>query len=163
MTLIPSSPLKSSPIQFRRVQDFTIVSLIQLNCNDTLSINTQWTVNNCSSSCTNQISLDSSITTTGSELYIPGRTLQYGSYQVNLTVTMAQIPSLTVISTTYIDITPSGITANLIPYGTSMITRGNLQDLQFNPGSYSTDPDEDSFDPSVSYFIKTLLNSINLR
>ena len=65
---------------------------------------------------------------------------------------MAQIPSLTVISTTYIDITPSGITANLIPYGTSMITRGNLQDLQLDPGSYSVDPDEDNFDPSVSYF-----------
>ncbi|CAF1019455.1 unnamed protein product [Adineta ricciae] len=149
VTLIPSSSSISSPIQFRRVQDFTIVSVIQLNCNDSLSISTQWTINNCSSSCRNRISLDSSITTTGSELYIPGRSLQYGLYQINLTVTMAQIPSLTVISTTYVDITPSGITANLIPYGTSMITRGNLQDLKFDPGSYSVDPDDDSFDPSM--------------
>jgi hypothetical protein len=31
-----------------------------------------------------------------------------------------------------------------------MVTSGSQQDLELNPGAYSVDPDEDSFDASVS-------------
>ena len=30
-----------------------------------------------------------------------------------------------------------------------MMTRGQQQDILFDPGHYSLDPDEDAFDPSV--------------
>ncbi|UJR13335.1 hypothetical protein I4U23_000353 [Adineta vaga] len=149
VTLIPNAPISSSPVQFRRSQDFTIVSLIQLNCNESLAFTTQWIIKNCSSNCLHQILLDSSIITTSTEMYIPGRTLQYGLYEMTLTVTMTQMPSLSVSKTIYIQITPSGITANLIPYGTSSITRGDQQYLQLNPGSYSVDPDADTFNASI--------------
>jgi hypothetical protein len=47
-------------------------------------------------------------------------------------------------------ITPSGITANLVQLGTSMITSGYEQDLLLNPGSYSVDLDGNVFNESVS-------------
>ncbi|CAF1380176.1 unnamed protein product, partial [Rotaria sordida] len=60
-------------------------------------------------------------------------------------------------SSAYVRITASGITANLVQLGTSMITRGSQQDLLFDPGTYSVDPDEDSFDASgwkYSYYCR---------
>lgn len=54
-------------------------------------------------------------------------------------------------SSVFVQINPSGITANLVELGTSMITRGHLQDLLFDPGRYSVDPDEDSFNASVRW------------
>ena len=66
---------------------------------------------------------------------------------------MASATSLTSSISAYVKITPSGITANLVPYGTSMITRGHEQDLTFNPGSYSTDLDGNVFNASVSVHV----------
>jgi hypothetical protein len=63
---------------------------------------------------------------------------------------MTEVPSLTSSSTVYVRITATGITANPVQLGTSMITRGYQQDLLLDPGSFSVDPDEDSFDPTVS-------------
>ena len=40
--LIPSGSTLRNPLKFRRSQDFYIVSLIELNCNDSTSIQTQW-------------------------------------------------------------------------------------------------------------------------
>ncbi|UJR21041.1 hypothetical protein I4U23_024141 [Adineta vaga] len=145
ITLIPGSSTLSSPLQFRRSQDFNIVSIITLNCNTSLSMLTQWTIKNCTFVCSYQIQLDSTIITTLSELYIPGRTLEYGLYELKLTVTIMNMPSLTSSSSVFVQINPSGITANLIPYSTSMVTRGTQQDLQLNPGSYSVDYDESQF------------------
>jgi len=69
--LIPSGSTLINPLKFRRSQDFYIVSLIELNCNDSTSIESQWIVKNNS----NVISFDSQIETTSSELFIPSRKL----------------------------------------------------------------------------------------
>jgi hypothetical protein len=150
VTLIPGISTLSSPIQFRRSQDFYIVSIIQLNCNDSLSTINQWTIKNCSSISSYPILIDPTIITTLSDLYIPARTLSYGLYELILTVTMVTSSWLTTSTSIYIQITPSGITANLVQLGTSMITRGHEQDLNFDPGTYSVDSDENIFNASVS-------------
>lgn len=77
-------------------------------------------------------------------------TLAYGTYQLQLNVTMVVWPTLTASAYAYVTITETGITANLVQYGTSMVTRGNLQDLTLDPGTFSVDPDEDTFNASVS-------------
>jgi hypothetical protein len=141
----------SSPLQFRRSQDFYISSYIQLNCNSSLSTITKWTINNCTSNCTSQIQIEQIIITTSSELFIPARTLYYGTYQLILTVTMIAAPHLFSSASAYVKITPSGITTNLIQFGTSMITRGYQQDLLLDPGTYSVDPDSTIFNASVSF------------
>ena len=63
---------------------------------------------------------------------------------------MASAATMTSSVSAYVKITPSGITANLVPYGTSMITRGHQQDLTLDPGTYSADIDGNVFNASVS-------------
>ncbi|CAF4060500.1 unnamed protein product, partial [Adineta steineri] len=93
-----------------------------------------------------EIILNEQVMTTFSELYIPSRTLNYGVYQLTLTVTMIDSPNLKSSSSVYVRITATGITANLVQLGTSMITRGNQQDLLLDPGTFSVDPNEGTFD-----------------
>jgi hypothetical protein len=148
--LIPGGSTFSSPLQFRRSQDFSIISIIELNCNGSLTTSSKLTIKNCSSMCSFEMELTANVITTLSELYIPSRSLPYGNYELTLTVTMTDTPILQSSSSAYVTITASGVTANLIQLGTSIITRGNQQDLLLDPGSFSVDPDEDSFDASVS-------------
>jgi hypothetical protein len=113
---------------------------------------TKWTIQNCSSICSTEIQFDPTIIETKfSELYIPSRTLAYGIYELKLTVTMTASSSLIASKSAFVKITPSGITANLIQLGTSMITRGNKQELKLDPGSYSLDLDGYTFDANVSW------------
>lgn len=153
--LIPATSSFSSPLQFRRSQDFSISSDLQFLCNQTYPVTIQWIIRNCTSNCSWEIQLDSSVITTYAELYIPGRTLPYGLYQFKLIIQSAYASNLSISSSAYAKIDPSGITANLVPLGTSMITRGSTQDLQLDPGSYSVDPDENTFDTKVSHSIGT--------
>jgi hypothetical protein len=149
--LIPGGSTLSSPMQFRRNQDFYISSYIQLKCNNSLATTTKWTIKNCTSlNCSFPIQLDSSIATTFSELYVPAQTIPYGIYQLILSVTMTASPDLSSSSSAYVLITSSGITANLIQFGTSMITRGYQQNLTLDPGSFSVDNDGNVFNASVS-------------
>ncbi|CAF0849209.1 unnamed protein product [Adineta steineri] len=121
--------------------------MIQFNCDGSLSTTTTWTIKNCTSTrCSFEIVLNEKVMTTYSELYIPSRTLAYGVYQLTLTVTMIDSPNLKSSSSVYVRITATGITANLVQLGTSMITRGDQQDLLLDPGTFSVDPDEDTFD-----------------
>ncbi|CAF1253004.1 unnamed protein product [Adineta steineri] len=148
VTLIPGQSSLPSPMSYRRSQDFSISSMIQFNCNGSLSTTKKWTIKNCTSICSFQIQLNDKISTTLNELYIPSRTLDYGIYELTLTVTMIESLNLKSSSSAYVRITATGITANLVQLGTSMITRGSQQDLQLNPGAYSVDPDQHSFDAS---------------
>ncbi|UJR16672.1 hypothetical protein I4U23_003572 [Adineta vaga] len=146
ITLIPGISTLSSPIQYRRSQDFTIASLIEFNCNPSLSMTTQWLIKNCTTlTCSKTIQLDSMIDTRLSELYIPSKTLSYGTYELNLTVTMNGSILYSSSSSVYILITTTDITANLVQFGTSMVTSGSKQDLLLDPGTYSVDPDSSIF------------------
>ena len=148
--LIPLGSTLLSPISFRRSQDFSIISIIDFNCNDSLLITTRWSIYNCSTTCSDQILVDQTIKTTFSELYIPARTLPYGIYELKLNVTIVDFTSLTTSSSVYVRTTRTGITPNLVQLGTSMITSGYEQDLLLDPGSFSIDPDENNFNRSVS-------------
>jgi hypothetical protein len=152
ITLIPGTSSLTSPIQFRRIQDFYISSNIEFNCNNSFPSNTKWKIKNCTTSiCSYEIEFDPTIIETKfSELYIPSRTLPYGIYELKLTVTMISSSNSTSSSSAFVKITPSGITANLIELGTSMITRGDQQELKLDPGTYSLDLDGDTFDANVS-------------
>jgi len=120
--------------------------LIELNCNYPTSIRSQWILKNNS----NVIPFDSQIETTFSELFIPARKLPFGIFELELTITLNKYPTLNHSSSVYVEITPSGITANLVQLGTSMITSRFEQDLKFDPGTYSIDFDENTFDKDVS-------------
>ncbi|CAF1035223.1 unnamed protein product [Adineta ricciae] len=146
ITLIPSTSSLSSPLQYRRSQDFSISSYLQLNCSLSLSTTIKWIITNCTSTCSSSpIQLPQTLITTSTELFIPGKTLTYGTYQFTLSVTMIASSHLSSSTSAYIKIIPSGITPNLIQFGTSMITRGYQQQLTLDPGLFSVDPDALTF------------------
>ena len=153
VTLIPSTSNFSFPLQFRRTQDFYISSTVELNCNVSIVIQFKWLISNCSNfNCSNAVQFDSTvITTTTNELYISARTLPFGLYEVELTATLGVSSNLRSSKSAYVRINPSGITANLVQLGTSMITSGADQDLHLNPGLHSLDLDEEQFNASVNH------------
>ena len=145
--LIPSSSNVSFPLQFRRDEDFFISSRIAFNCNESFHLQTEWTISNGS----NSLLVDPNVVILSkSELFLPSRVLPFGVYQLILTVTINISSNLTRSSeSAYVKINPAGITANLLPEGTSMISRGEGQDLLLNPGLYSVDLDEEQFNAEV--------------
>jgi len=145
--LIPSGSTLINPLKFRRSQEFYIVSLIELNCNYPTSIQTQWILKNNS----NIIPFDSQIETTFSELFIPSRKLPFGIFQLELTITLSIYPTLNHSLSVYVEIIPTNIIPNLVQLGTSMITSGFEQDLKLDPGTYSIDPDQLTFDSTVNF------------
>ncbi|CAF1615089.1 unnamed protein product [Adineta ricciae] len=134
VTLTPST----ARLQYRRSQDISVTSFIDVHCNRSFTLTTQWIINN--------YSVTSTIDTQSSELFIPAKTLPYGIYQMDLTVTILHLSTST--SSVVVEIISSNIISNLIQYGTSMITQGIHQDLCLDPGSYSVDPDQDTFNAS---------------
>jgi len=146
ITLIPSGSTPSNPVQFRRSQDFYIISLINIECNQSISLTYQWVIKIGS----NITQLDQSVLTTFNELYIPARILSYGVYELELQTTIHSSFDRIISKSVFVRIAPSALTANLVQLGTSMITSGYEQDLKLNPGEYSIDQDENTFNSSVS-------------
>ena len=79
------------------------------------------------------------------ELVIPSHSLDYGVYQIKLTVAMTVSSQLTASVVTYVSIIRSPITVNLLQLGSSMIIHGQQQTLTLDPGSFSVDPDSTTF------------------
>ena len=150
------------PLQVPKSEDFYITTLLQLECSESLEIETKWTIYSCTVNCSIQAYIGgSSIDTTFSELFIPARTLSYGLYKFKLEVSMVISPDIFSSKSCYVKINPTGITANLVKYGTSWITSGQDYDLTLDPGTHSNNPDETKFNASVRTNIITILNSSN--
>lgn len=140
VTLILRASSSLSPLEYRQNEDIYISSNIEYDCHQSISMTTQWVIHSTSSG----IDFNSSMSR---ELYIPSRTLPLGLYEMKLTVTVFNISSS---QSVFVRIVPSGIAANLIEYGTSMITHGYQQDLKLDPGKFSIDFGRVDFNPNVS-------------
>lgn len=84
------------------------------------------------------------------ELFVPSKTLEYGIYQMNLTVQMSLLSSLISSALTYIKIIPSPIQVKLIQSGSSIIIQGQQQTVKLDSETYSIDPDQSYFNSTVS-------------
>ena len=152
LILIPSRSSLSFPFHFRRNQDFYISSILNWNCPSSFVLRYQWLIHNCSTtSCTNAFRLESILLTNWSDLFLPGQTLLLGVYRLQLIVTLNVSANVFIKrESIYVRVTPSDIRANLVPLGTSMISRGAEQTLQLNPGNHSIDLDGKTFNASVN-------------
>ena len=152
LTLIPSRSNVSSPLSFRRNQEFYLSSLVTSECNSSFVLDYHWSVENCSTSNCNQTSrlVDSSLLTNSSDLFVRSQTFPLGLYQIQLTVMRNNLSSR--MKSAFVRITPSGIKANLVVFGTSMINMGVEEDLRLNPGNHSLDLDGKHFNASVRFF-----------
>ncbi|CAF1606966.1 unnamed protein product, partial [Rotaria magnacalcarata] len=150
ITLIMDPSSLSKPLRFYRSAELYISSNTDFFLTKSAQLNSQWTITNCIKNCSSSISLNHPIITTFSEIYIPAKELEYGIYEVKLTVSSVDIPMVTASAVGYIEIIPTGIMVNLISNGTSMIIHDSQQNLTLDPGRFSEDPDENEFNSTVS-------------
>ena len=148
----------------KRNQGFFISSDTKLSCRESLLIQTQWSIYQCAPDCTNaSVEIFASLDTTFSELYIPAKTLPYGVYRLDLQVTMIVSPNMTAFASTFVSIVRSDLVfANLMPFGTSLITLGYEQDLVLAPGHDSLDLDQDKFIENVRSLLPSTLSLISI-
>ena len=151
LTLIPDGSSLLFPLKVRRSRSFYISSNVTLYCEQSLKTIVKWSIYKCGSSCQSeiQVSVISSATTTA--ILIPAKTLPYGLYKFKLTVTMSIALDLLGSAEGYVRVIATGISANPVQFGTSMITRGYEQDLTLDPGRFSGDLDENIFNISVCF------------
>ena len=149
VTLSADNPSMLAPSTARRSQLFSISSSVHINCSTSPATVKQWTVFKCSSECSTPVLIQGSMTS--GELFIPRDSLDYGVYQIKLTVAMTLSSQLVSSAVTYLMIIPSPVTVNLLQLGSSMITHGQQQTLSLDPGSYSIDPDSTLFNASVCH------------
>jgi hypothetical protein len=140
---------------FRPNQNLYISSNIDLNCTQPLFIITQWTVLNCSFTCSNQIQLNPPIETSLANLFIPSRTLSNGIYELKLTVTIVDVPSSTSSSSIYIEILSSTIITKLISFDTLMLTHDYQENLTLNPGEFSFILNSFTFNKNVDNYFRS--------
>jgi hypothetical protein len=148
--LIPSGSSVSSPLEYRRNQDIFISSDIHINCNGSRSIQTSWSIRNCTAACTMVIPMASVIQWSSNEIVVPARTLPNGLYEFTLRVNMTNtMPVIWSSVSAFVRITRSGVIPRLIGFSTSFITHGSQRSLAFNPGAFSIDEDGYTFNANV--------------
>lgn len=157
ITIIPLNSSLSSPLKFLRSRKFYLTSNISLRCDQSLSTIIKWKVYQCQPNCSIEFNLGNTIITDSSEIVIPSRTLPYGYYKFQLKVSMSIDLKLTATAGAYIQISRSGITANLVRFGTSFITTGTQQDIFLNPAEFSSDLDENLFNVTVEFLYSVLI------
>ncbi|CAF1444652.1 unnamed protein product [Rotaria magnacalcarata] len=145
----------TTPLPVRRSQDFYISATINRNCEDLL-MTTNWTIANCTDGCSSWGPLPDLIHKRANELLVRARALEYGLYGFKLTVTILENTPISKSEIVYVKVNPSGITANLIELGTSLVTHGFQQDLILDPGNYSGDPDVDDDKLNANVSLPTL-------
>lgn len=157
--MIPEGSSPLSPIRFRRNQEIYLSRDVQFYCSISGNTSTKWTIMTCTSPhCTNSIALNSTFSLIHNDLYIQQYILLAGLYEVRSEVTFHGSLQFNSSSTAYIDIVSTGIIVNLFPLGTSIITRGDQQNVQLNPGLHTLDSDGIPFNTSVNQQQKYFVN-----
>jgi len=153
ISLSPNTPSITTPFEIERSEDFSISSTLQFYCLQSFGVIEQWSIGKClNSNCSLKEQLEfSSIDMTLGELFIPSKILEYGIYQMKLTVKMSISPQLISSSITYVEIIPSSIQVQLIQFGPSIILHDQQQTLILDPGRFSIDPDQNYFNSTVSF------------
>ncbi len=141
------------PLIKKRNDLFSLVGRTTLNCNPFLTNQKQWLifkVNPQNGLPLTQIHLTNNPTINYAQLVIQPQTLMYGLYQFEYTVTMTQTNSSAPVSSqirTYVQIEPSGLILSTLSLsqgiygGTIEISRGQHQEIPFNPYLNSYDID----------------------
>ena len=140
----------TNPMQIKRSKLFSIIVNIYFECSLDLSDVKEWTayklnnkLNENDPSSIELIDLSSNPTKSNSELVFKPNTLSYGIYKLNFknTVTFNSNQQVYADITQYIEIIPTGIQIMAFENGINELSFGNQQDIELNPGLYSTDYD----------------------
>lgn len=148
--------LPQSPLRFRQSEDFYLTQRIQFNCTEKSSTAPSWTFLSCSPLGLNLAQLNQSGARLKNDVFIPAQTLSFGSYELELSVTTLTSPSLTSKLTIDIEIVPTNTVTRLLSFDIPTIIHYYQQDLLFDPGKYSIDPNTITFESTVSMIYEFL-------
>ena len=163
------------PTVYKRNDLFTVISIVKINCNLTLTNVKRWSifkVNEMSGRVVSEIILNENLNPTinYAELVMQPNSLKYGVYRIVFTLLMSNTNTLVFRAKidTHIQIVPSGIVVSALGVnrldggGTIEITRGISQNIQFNPflNSYDIDSVGDMSSLMFRYYCQVIDNGI---
>jgi hypothetical protein len=136
----------SSPKKFKSNDLIQLTSEIYISCSSSLLNHKEWTIFKGIYPNEQQIFINNNPTMNYADLVLQPQTLSYGVYKIVFTVKMANI-NFTDHALTYIQIIPSGLVLSSLKLsqpmygGTIEITRGQNQQIQFDPYLFTYDID----------------------
>jgi hypothetical protein len=156
VSILDSSSISSNPTVFKKNDLIQLTGQTTLNCSSSLLIQKEWTIFKVSTQIEQQIFLKDNPTINYADLVLQPQTLSYGLYRIVLAVKMTN----TVFSDsdfTYIRIIPSGLVLSSLKLsqpmfgGTIEITRGQNQQIQFDPFLFTYDIDSEAVITSLTF------------
>ena len=129
----------TSLIVYQFNEEISITSDVQISCAQSFSTRYQWIIYKCTSNCSICHDLDDKTARASDEIYIPPNTLNFGVYQLTLTVIITTKSSqFNSSASILIEIArPVNVFVHLIEYRMSEITLGQTDDLLLEPRRYS--------------------------
>ena len=152
--------LPRSPFRIRRMEDIYITPIVSFNCNEKSPTSMKWSLISCPSMCPNESSFNQSINTARNELFLPFESLNYGFYEIKLTVTATSPPFLSATTVVHIEIIPKNIIISLLPVDGTKIIHHYAEDLLFDPGKYSIDSNRITINHKVSHWVFNFVKEI---
>ena len=150
ITLSPRGSSSFAPLQFVRSDDVYISSSIAWDCTAPTTVLTLWKVEQCVSNCLTTIEWNVTFNTISSEFFVPAFTLPVGLYQLTLTIRTASSMLPSASASAFVQITAVDVVASLMYFSTSLISTAHDVDLILDPGRFSIDPEQSTFNASVS-------------
>lgn len=147
--LIPTAKLQQ-PKAYGKRRSFYVTASVSFQCVGSRLRHYEWRVYNQTSNRSYLVQFPRSVENRAKQIFIPGGMLGYGLYEFRLTVNILAFQGMNATDSTYVEITQSNNTANLVKFGTSMITNNYDQNLVLDPGHHSVDPDTRKFNATVS-------------
>lgn len=150
--------LFSQPLEVLRKDPFTVLGIIELNCDVTYDNIKSWRVEEVdpkTGSKIQDVEKLSKLSSVGNvQLAVPSRFLPYGLYRFIFRVEMysGELDTGVVFATeidTYIKVVKSPLIALMITGGMTLISRGWDSILTLEPEKYSVDPDLEDGQPQV--------------
>ena len=149
--------IKPSPLspneqkKFGKRRSFYVSAQFKLHCVGSPSKETtiNWEIKSVNDTAKKNVAWRPSSTINRQDLFIAAGTLDYGLYEFQFTIGMVDFPRMVTSNSTYIEIIHLNSTANLIKFGTSMITSSHDKVLILDPGKYSFDPDQGELNREV--------------
>ena len=155
--ITPFAILKN-PQEIKRSKLFSISTETYFVCNKPYKQKYQWKLNQIYSDHINSIDLTSNPSSVSSEIVIQPNTLDYGLYEFIFQVSISGT-SFQSNTSTFIEITSSGLAVYVLPNGVQSILLGKDQSLRLNPPAYSFDFDNLTLMTSLIFKFYCSLNS----
>jgi hypothetical protein len=156
VTIVSPSLISSSPTIFKQNILIQLTARTDINSSSSLSNQKEWTIYQVINPNEEQIFITNNPTINYADLVLQPQTLSYGLYRIVFTVKMIDT-NCSSSAITFIQIIPSGLVLSTLKLsqpifgGTIEITRGQNQQIQFDPFLFTYDIDNVAVITSLTF------------